>query len=78
MISKKLNKASEINSKTIKSASVKDLQTIMLLKPKLDNSKSVLKALQQRKTIREISEKKLSLQTLSNLLWAAYGVNRNT
>jgi len=51
-------------------------QPIALLKPQIDNGKSVLKALQQRKTIREISDEKLSLQTLSNLLWAACGVNR--
>jgi hypothetical protein len=57
-------------------ASLKNLQPIVLLKPKLDNGKSVMKALRQRKTIREISDKKLSLQTLSNLLWAACGVNR--
>jgi len=54
------------------------LQPIVLLKPMTDNGKSVLKALKQRKTIREISEKKLSLQMLSNLLWAACGVNRKT
>jgi hypothetical protein len=51
-------------------------QPIALLKPNLDKGKSVLKSLQQRKTIREISDKQLSLQTLSNLLWAACGVNR--
>jgi nitroreductase len=34
------------------------------------------RALQLRKTTREISDKKLPLQTLSNLLWAACGVNR--
>jgi nitroreductase len=50
--------------------------TIELPKPAPGRGKSVLKALQQRKTIREISNKKLSLQVLSNLLWAAYGVNR--
>jgi SagB-type dehydrogenase family enzyme len=32
--------------------------------------------LQRRRTTREISAKKLPLQTLSNLLWAACGVNR--
>ena len=32
--------------------------------------------MQQRKTIRDISDKKLSLPVLSNLLWAACGVNR--
>ena len=57
-------------------ASSQDLLPIELLRPILDRGKSVLKALQQRKTIREISDKKLSLQGLSNLLWAACGVNR--
>jgi len=52
------------------------LQPIKLLKPKLAQGKSVLKALQLRKTIREIGEKKLTLQVISNLLWAACGVNR--
>src|ERR1035437_6838501 len=56
--------------------SFQNRQPIALLNPKFDHGKSVLKALQQRKTIREISDKQLSLQTLSNLLWAACGVNR--
>jgi nitroreductase len=33
-------------------------------------------ALQRRMTIREISEAPLSVQQLSNLLWSAFGVNR--
>jgi SagB-type dehydrogenase family enzyme len=53
-----------------------ELLPIELLKPKLNKGKSVLEALKQRKTIREISDKKLSLQTLSDLLWAACGINR--
>jgi hypothetical protein len=57
-------------------ADVLALQTIKLLKPKLDKGKSLLKALENRKTIREVSDKKLSLQQLSNLLWAACGINR--
>jgi nitroreductase len=56
--------------------SSQELLQIELPRPTLDRGTSVLKALQQRKTIREISDKKLSLQVLSNLLWAAYGVNR--
>ena len=58
------------------SASSQDLLPIKLPRPILDDDKSLLKALQQRKTIREISDKKISSQILSNLLWAAYGVNR--
>ncbi len=53
-----------------------DLRPIMLPKPEKDGGKSVLAALQARKTIRKISAKKLPLQVLSNLLWAAFGVNR--
>lgn len=49
---------------------------ITLPKPQTDGGKSVLAALQERKTIRNISPEKLSPQTLSNLLWAAWGVNR--
>jgi nitroreductase len=37
---------------------------------------SLAKALQLRRTTREISSRPLSLPTLSNLLWAACGVNR--
>ena len=53
-----------------------ELKPIILLNPTLDEGKSVLQALKRRKTIREISNKKLSVQLLSNLLWAACGVNR--
>lgn len=53
------------------------IQKIMTLpKPKGDAGKSVMKALKLRKTTRELSDKKLSQQMLSNLLWAACGVNR--
>jgi nitroreductase len=37
---------------------------------------SLVRALERRKTTREISDKKLPVQTLSDLLWAACGVNR--
>ncbi len=56
--------------------STKGLKQIVLLKPKGDGGKPVLQALKQRRTTREISDKMLSLQILSNLLWAAGGVNR--
>ena len=46
--------------------SLRYLLPIVLLKPKPGKEKTVLKALQQRKTIREISDKKLTLQELSN------------
>ena len=55
---------------------VQDLPPITLPKPEKDGGKSVLAALQERRTIRNIREEKLPPQVLSNLLWAAFGVNR--
>jgi hypothetical protein len=52
------------------------LQTIDLPKPGLSGGKPVLSALQKRKTVRSIGSRKLSPRLLSNLLWAACGVNR--
>lgn len=52
------------------------LLPIQLLKPTFGRGKSVLRALQQRETVREISGRKLSAQILSNLIWSACGVNR--
>ncbi len=51
------------------------LKPVQLLEPKLDPSKSLAQALKERKTTREYSGD-LSTQTLSNLLWAAWGINR--
>jgi len=53
-----------------------DLQPIVLPKPEKDGGKSVLASLQERRTDRGISPNPLPPQTLSNLLWAAFGVNR--
>ncbi len=52
------------------------LEPVTLPKPETEGGKSVLAALKERRTIRETSSKPLPLQTLSNLLWAAWGVNR--
>jgi SagB-type dehydrogenase family enzyme len=49
---------------------------IRLPRVSLQPSGTLARALQLRRTTREISGKKLPLQTLSNLLWAACGVNR--
>src|ERR1035437_2936878 len=54
-----------------------ELQTIVLPKPEKDGGKSVLASLQERKTNRSISSKELPLQVVSNLMWAAFGVNRD-
>jgi len=48
---------------------------LALPKPQIQG-RPLLQALSDRKTTRNISEEKLSPQMLSNLLWAAWGVNR--
>lgn len=55
---------------------VLNLAPMELVKPAADGGKSVLAALWERKTNRNVSDKPLSPQELSNLLWAAWGVNR--
>lgn len=55
---------------------IEALKPIKLLPPEKDGGKSVLAALQERKTVRRISREPLPLQTISTLLWAAFGVNR--
>jgi hypothetical protein len=58
------------------SSPAQNLQPITLEKPEKDGGKSVLAALWERKTTRSIKPEKLPAQMLSNLLWAAFGVNR--
>jgi SagB-type dehydrogenase family enzyme len=48
----------------------------ILLKPKLNNNKTLVEALKKRKSIRKFSTKIISNQTLADLLWAACGINR--
>jgi len=58
------------------SSFAKDLQPIALPKPEKEGGKSVLAALWERKTNRNVRPEPLPPQVLSNLLWAAFGVNR--
>lgn len=57
-------------------ASISYSQTIML--PNVDKTRgaTIMKALEQRKSTRQLSSKELSLQDIGDLLWAANGVNR--
>ena len=48
----------------------------MLPNPRKDAGKPLMQALQLRRSIRQFSSRPLPLQVLSDLLWAAYGVNR--
>jgi nitroreductase len=56
--------------------SASGLPPVRLLKPEMDGGKSVLAALKERRTTRNLKPDTLPPQMLSNLLWAAFGVNR--
>jgi nitroreductase len=49
---------------------------IQLPSPQTEGGKPLMQALKDRMTIRTFAEEKLPMQTLSNLLWAAFGINR--
>ncbi len=51
-------------------------KAIKLPKPQMTGGMPLMEALKARQTQREYSSEKLSEQMLSNLLWAAFGVNR--
>jgi len=48
----------------------------ILVPPQMDGGMPLMKALKNRKTSREFAGKDLSSQQISNLLWAACGINR--
>jgi SagB-type dehydrogenase family enzyme len=56
--------------------SAQELKPIKLPKPQTDIGKPLMQVLNARQTAREFSERTLPLQELSNLLWAAWGINR--
>lgn len=56
--------------------SAQELQPVPLSAPEADGGKSVLAALRERRTNRNVRPDILPPQVLSNLLWAAFGVNR--
>ena len=59
------------------SALAQELKPISLPKPQIDGGKPLMQALNLRRSEHsEYSPEKLPPQVLSNLLWAAYGVNR--
>ena len=55
---------------------IRDLQPIALPEPVFDSCLTVFEALKARRTSRAIGGRKISLQILSDILWAAQGVNR--
>ena len=54
-----------------------DLQTIKLKEPNKTGGTSIMEAFSKRQSVREYSDKKLSEQDLSNLIWVTIGINRS-
>jgi SagB-type dehydrogenase family enzyme len=51
-------------------------ESIKLNQPYMTRGETVMKALENRKSVRSFQDRELSFQDLSDLLWAAVGVNR--
>lgn len=57
-------------------ATAGETKNIQLPKPQTDGGMPLMKALQVRHSTRSFSTREIPQQTLSNLLWAAFGINR--
>ena len=53
------------------------LKPMVLMKPQTDGGRPLMQVLKDRSSSRSFSSEKLPPQILSNLLWAAFGVNRS-
>jgi len=53
-----------------------ELKPVVLPPPQTDGGKPLMQVLKNRHSTREFTPEKLAPQVLSNLLWAAFGVNR--
>lgn len=49
---------------------------VALPAPEMSGGKPLMQALKERKSVRAFSPEQISTQMLSNLLWAAWGINR--
>jgi nitroreductase len=54
-----------------------ELTPIPLPKPQTDIGRPLMQVLNARKSTREFSTERLPLQMMSNLIWAAFGINRS-
>lgn len=57
-------------------AGAEEKKAIPLIKPQMDSGRLLMHVLKERKSSRSFSKAKLPIRVLSNLLWAASGVNR--
>lgn len=61
---------------SIVAASAEPLEPIQLLKPNFERGLPVMTALSERASASEFDSADLKLEDLSDLIWAAYGINR--
>jgi len=52
------------------------IKLVLLPNPQVDGGRPLMQVLKDRSSSRSFSSEKLSAQVLSNLLWAAFGINR--
>ena len=55
-----------------------DMRSIQLPQPRMTGGKPLMQVLKERRSTREFSSEKLSPQVLSDMLWAAFGINRSS
>jgi nitroreductase len=54
-----------------------ELKPVALPTPQTSGGKPLMQVLKERKSVRDFGPEPLSRQTISNLLWAAWGINRD-
>jgi len=57
-------------------AGAEERKSIRLIKPQMDSGRLLMPVLKDRRSVRMFGRQKLPIRVLSNLLWAAYGINR--
>jgi len=60
----------------VRLTSAQEPDLLRLPEPQTDGGQPLMEALKDRKTSRAFSDAALPMQELSNLLWAAFGINR--
>ncbi len=60
----------------VASISGEEIKLLLLPAPQVDGGRPLMQVLKERSSSRSFSGEKLSQQVLSNLLWAAFGINR--
>jgi len=65
-----------LKGNTVKNSTLEELHPIILPKPVFDRCGTIFEALKMRRTSRSITSREIPLQILSDILWAAQGINR--